>query len=907
MILRRMRIHGWRCFADPIEIGPLGDGLNVLHGPNGAGKSTLLWALARGLFDSHKVTGADIESLRPWGRQLDPAVDIEFEHNGERYLLEKQFLGGARAELKRWENGAFKRLADSRAADEQVRAMLSAEPPKKGKTDPRHWGFAQVLWATQGALQIKELHGGIQNSIRESLGGQVAGADAEAVEQQVGRLYGDIFTPTGKYKTGAGRPHVAELESQLAELEARRSALVGELARFDDASRQIEDLRHVQQQAAQQQTSLRAAIAELETAAESYAQLVQQRDELIAEAATAEAAFQTAEQRRAAIADRRAAIETLRARAQGLSEQTTAAAGLLQSRKDEAEAAKLERGRLRQRRDLVEKAQRAAAQARRWDDAQRDNAAAVKRVEEIERLQTALELRRAERSQVVAPSRAQLKEIERALAARDTAQALLDAAMITVTITPHAPLAIEAESGDPPGLADAAPPATVELRGSPEVVFTVANVATIRASGPSGAAEQNRAQLREAADRLESLTAGLPAKTGPELESLCERAEALDAAIKSQQNELAIRLEGKTLDQWRSQAAQLDATLAEILAESPAWRDAPHEAKRLKRAAEEDAAQLKADEQTAETRHEAAAAARDEAFRKHVELESQHKEALRGAEAAAAALAELLSDGLADDARQQQLSKLALAWHAAQARHKEIADALARFPDDPRQELKTLSQQRDQLRDAAAKADRDLIVAQTRLQGVVDAAPYSALADVEEQLQRVAQQFAREQLRAASIRLLHDTIQAEKARATSIVLEPVQKRANRTLERIAGARFEGVQFDESFLPAGVRPAAHGADVSLDYLSGGEQEQVHFAVRLALADVAFGDQRQLLALDDAFTATDTPRLARIIRILEEAAQRFQIVLLSCHPERYAHLQGVQFFDLVKLAAGSQGPS
>ncbi len=90
-------------------------------------------------------------------------------------------------------------------------------------------------------------------------------------------------------------------------------------------------------------------------------------------------------------------------------------------------------------------------------------------------------------------------------------------------------------------------------------------------------------------------------------------------------------------------------------------------------------------------------------------------------------------------------------------------------------------------------------------------------------------------------------------------------------------------------------------VSLDQISGGEREQVYFAVRMALADVAFTNERQLVVLDDVFTYTDTPRLARIATILDEAADRFQIVLLTCHPERYRGLPNAKFFDLEAITA------
>lgn len=80
MIVRSIKLAGWRCYLEEVEIGPFDDGLNIIYAPNATGKSTLFEALRRGLLDGHKVTGKDVESIRPWGRQLAPKVTVEFSH-----------------------------------------------------------------------------------------------------------------------------------------------------------------------------------------------------------------------------------------------------------------------------------------------------------------------------------------------------------------------------------------------------------------------------------------------------------------------------------------------------------------------------------------------------------------------------------------------------------------------------------------------------------------------------------------------------------------------------------------------------------------------------------------------------------------------------------------------------------
>jgi uncharacterized protein YhaN len=102
----------------------------------------------------------------------------------------------------------------------------------------------------------------------------------------------------------------------------------------------------------------------------------------------------------------------------------------------------------------------------------------------------------------------------------------------------------------------------------------------------------------------------------------------------------------------------------------------------------------------------------------------------------------------------------------------------------------------------------------------------------------------------------------------------------------------------------VVPEVAGQAVTLDNLSGGEQEQLYLATRLALAEVLGKEERQLVVLDDVLTATDAGRLARVVNVLEEAAQHLQVLILTCHPERYRGLKQAVFFDLeAQIASGA----
>ena len=148
----------------------------------------------------------------------------------------------------------------------------------------------------------------------------------------------------------------------------------------------------------------------------------------------------------------------------------------------------------------------------------------------------------------------------------------------------------------------------------------------------------------------------------------------------------------------------------------------------------------------------------------------------------------------------------------------------------------------------------------------------------------------------AATKLLYDTVTSCKAAIVAAIAAPVERTATHMLGRITGPRLGGVQLTENFVPVGVRPEIANEPVDLTNLSGGEQEQLFLITRLALGQVLAREERQLVVLDDVLNATDTSRLARVLSLLEESADRLQIVILTCHPERYRGMEKTQFFDL-----------
>ena len=87
----------------------------------------------------------------------------------------------------------------------------------------------------------------------------------------------------------------------------------------------------------------------------------------------------------------------------------------------------------------------------------------------------------------------------------------------------------------------------------------------------------------------------------------------------------------------------------------------------------------------------------------------------------------------------------------------------------------------------------------------------------------------------------------------------------------------------------------------DLQSFGTQKQLALICRLAYADLLKeSGAPTLLILDDALVHSDAPRLAQMKRVLFDAATRHQILLFSCHPEKWRDL-GVTARSLESLKA------
>ena len=896
MILRSIQVENWRCFMEPVKVGPFSDTINVVHAPNGTGKSTLVEALSRGLFDWHGVSGRDVEAMRPWGRDLSPKVVLEFSQGGEEYRLTKGFLGNADSLLERQESGAFKRLSEGDAADERVREMLAGVKPGRGAAVSKHWGLAQVLWAPQGKLELAELTDDLVGAIRGSLGAQVVDVRGSATEARIREVYHEIYTPKGKFKRGKDAPELVALEEEVAEAQQARRQADDRLRQYEEAVRRAEDLGAEHEQAGRNVKQLEKDAAELKERADAFRNLKTELERRSQAEESATARHSELKQRVDEIARTRRELGERQKEAATLEEDLVAKGKALAHAEKEAAAAVAVAEDARSRRGEVDEARELAGAAARFVNADASAADLEARLAAAADLTQRIETMTEKRAKVLAPDKKAMGKLKKLVKRRDDARVRLESAMLSMEIVPERDGEVRLVEGEEPGVRSLQAETPLRVRGEAQLVVDLPGVARIRVEGPAGSVEELRGDLQGLEQQLAEACAPFGTTDLEELEQRLDVAGGLDTDLRSLQADLDGVLDGHEREDLQAEATRQQAIGTELLKDHPEWKKDPPDVADL----DEESGRKEKAQQKAEDEANAGVRRAEDGLRVAGEEAAAHEAEMRSVRRRVAELEKELQvrtdDGLSDKDRSKQLKNILLEWDAARAGTEEVEKQLAGYPDDPAADLETLRKQLDAAQETLTSTLGQVKEQEGRLAELASKAPYAALARAEEQLATLEERLSAEELRANAIRLLHDTVSQCRQEVIAAVAAPVEEAATRTLQRIAGPRLGRLRVGEDFVPAQIVPNAEADSVPISETSGGEQEQLHLAVRLALADLLAKDERQLLVLDDVLTYTDTPRFARILRILEEAAQNLQLLILTCHPERYRGLEEAAFVDL-----------
>lgn len=894
MILKRIIVSNWRSLLDEVQVGPFSEGLNVIHAPNGTGKSSLFEAMRRGLFDGHHVSGGEIADVQPWGRDVTPSVAIEFIEGDATWRVEKSFLSGKSAKLLRLEGNMFKPVADGRNADEQIREILSAEAPGRGLSKQEHWGLAQILWAPQGELHLDSISGNAAESLKAALGIQMSGDGGGQIEGRIEEKYLQFFTKKGSLKGGKNPPPLIQLQNKQAELAQQLTSIREKHLAFEQAGHDVEDARQRRLQARREAEALRETVTNTRTSAEEYTKLKSEQTNKRETEALAKDKYDVLSTSQKKIRETREKIATLSQSAEeqalqliDLQKEEQLAKDALAGARTAQETARGKRTQLAERQKTIESAREYLKQRESLDDLKKRLSQTAELAEKQAKTKQSLE-------GILAPSTKVIRDLRKWITKRDQATTALKASQIHLAITPEKDVKIENATDHATNTAKAGK--TLEISGDDWVDVSVEGFGSIRASGPEGSSDTHRSDLEEANQKIEALTQPYGTDDPEKLQELRDRADQLQQEVQRLQERIQDILAGDALEDIKQSQIESRARVSETEKQFPEWAEQLPSLNELQSEYEtfskgiEDAIVSAEDTyEKAQARHSAADKAVSNATAELKVVQGQLDTSNRQ-------LDELLSDKLSDKNREEAIAEALMSWQAARTTAEKAEEALKQYPDDPSKELDKLEKQLVALEEAEAKARDEEKTSEGQLHSLAAEGTYSKLVEAEELLSSLDSEIEQESIRMDALQLLQDTVSACKTRMVASVSAPVSRSASQMLSRIVGPRLGKLQLTGDFVPDAVSPEIATDPVALHNLSGGEQEQIYLVARLALADVLAKNQRQLVVLDDVLNATDAGRLARLLALMEEVSDRLQIVILTCHPERYRALDGAEFFEL-----------
>lgn len=879
MKLRRLRVDQLRQFTQPAEIKDFDPGLNLFIGPNESGKSTLVRAIRAAFFERHKSSSVD--DLRPWGDSgATPTVELEFEWQGERWQISKNFLKKKRCDLTVG-GSAY----SGEEAEDKLASLLGFEFPGRGASQKQHWGVPGLLWVEQGAgqqIQKPVEHAGqhLKAALGNSLG-EVASSGGDELIEQIGRERAKLLTSTGR-STG----EFAGATNDLENLKAQQSELA---SRIEQYRQQVDRLGHLREERAR---------GEAEREWETYREDARAAEQKLAKVD----AWQRDQKRdQRTLEEYRASIQTNLDLLRGFEQKKTD----LEQRDEERKAAVQQLEKQKARKPVIEQA---VQQARSNYESARS---AVKQAREQEQwrmltqelLQTNSELdgmsqsldKAQEMSDILKGQRRQRQELkidtEVHTRLEEVSRELERLTIKEESVATR--LEYDLEKGQTVQLGDK------HLTGEGEQILLepeqikISGVGTLRVV-PGGEDVAALARTRRALiDEQERLQGQLGVASLEEANSRREQSRELEQQIR--QNHTVLEslapqgldalAERKQLKQARKEELETEIqSLSEPDETSPslARTETQLEAAETRlREAEAEEASLRSELMLAE---QSLNTAEKEWQRLHNELHAPEiKDREQNAERQ---LLELR-------ANLNQLEKV------VENRQQQINESR---PDILRQDIDRLTRSAD----AAEKAAELRRIEIERLQAILEEAGAEGLeehsGDLAAKIEQAERRVHELERRAKALDLLHKRLTEHRLELTRQLQAPLQQHLNRYLQLLFPEA--SLTVDENLIPEVlIRPGLGGDERGrFDELSFGSREQMALISRLAYADLLQeAGKPTLLILDDALVHSDAHRLAQMKRVLFDASQRHQILLFSCHPENWKDL-GVVPVEVMGLRNG-----
>lgn len=885
MIVESIHLSHVGPFIEPVSVGPLDPGLNILAASNESGKSTLIKAATRGLFDRHTCKDSEIRALQPVGTDLSPKIAVVFRAGGGKFRIEKTFWNAPKCQLSEWIDQTWRLVAEGDAADTRMQALLKSKPPAKGATRAAHWGLFRYLWARQDEPAAwPEWEGDAGTHVQSRLAKIEVDPLIERLRAALWSDYLESFTPTGQIKAGGplkkAEDELALIDQELLEIQTKRR----ELESLQNDYRKLAGTLGALEREAADRHKEAADIREAAGKAEIVSIELRARENEFAAAQTRLTQTKADVERFDRDKESLVVIRNSLEQRERLSAEQAKLGSTLQQQLNEAETKAEEQG---------NKSTGIQSTLTRLRDLLRYKRL-VQECDRLEALWKRIE-KKANEHRDLAGQRSRLPDVtSKQLKAWETLQQKIrekeirqESVGLTVEAEPLSKAEIEWMENGEKRTASIEPRTSKTIRQPQSVELELIGWGTLRV----------RSGASEAKDLLAEIEAdGVKLMEGLRESGIQTLDEARSAASRRQDLESQIQAAAETLKQllgdWQSEdrlAQELAAKRVRIdsLAKTLQVTEAETGQTLADLEAQEQMQEVDLNQQSETTKRLA-----QDMRRLRGELNKVRDERLEIENKIAALRAELQST-------QARLEVLSARYpqgiqQALAAAQSEFVAAEARLDDARRKLPADFEKLPERNRRAAAASQQvasdldrrrnDLAQLEGNLKARGSEGLYSKETALIERREMVLQSVQAARLQGESARLVHMLIENRRHEATRSVLAPLEARLSSAFAEITGEESRKVFLDQNLQIRGIGRNEEQT-ISFDALSQGAKEQLILALRMAVAVELSSDEPQLLVLDDVLVNTDSARQQRILDILQNSARSLQVLILTCHPERY----------------------
>lgn len=901
MIIESIALEGVRHFRNRVEINGFQPGLNVIVAPNGVGKSTLIDGLVAALVQSYKTSGDRISALlRHVAYDLTPTVEVTLKCNDGRFRIRKAFLKGGYAKLERDEGGKFVSVADGEDVEAWLDKALALDRPGAGVAKPEQYGLGAVLWARQSDPALGKLPVAQEQHLRSLIAPDSATiSSAESlIREAIGERFKHYWERKGKnHAKGQLSANIPALELAAVQARERQQHASEAIQLVLDQRKAFDEISTLLDIRSTKRFDQRRRLDELKGLVDRVRDLDHRIELAEQDAIRATAELGRVSKERDALIEAQDRMKALEPQMLALDQSVAQIVARITEAEGTIERALDDQGRAHKESTAIAAEEARVADARSFLFANEALGEFEHRLATIAELRTLHEEAIRKVAAVIAPDDGAWEALLKARDIQREARQRVESESLTLRFTPERDITLRVRSGSPEGERQCKAGTEALVNGLGAIDIEILDVGAMRFSSPMESAAKLRDALSAANEALSALLAPYGDASIETLET--RRAERTNYTTKlaDVESRLSGLLNGDEPDALIASLESRRAKRQDLLDRYPEWAatSPDPEALAIKIEPRREAAVLAL--ATANATIEAQQTQRKELLagreRLQQELQDKHLEIARYRNVINLANAESLPEKI----RETGLLEL-----QATAKRDDLRKQRAEISGDPVGEYESIQKSIEQL-SVDIEKDRG---ESARLRATLEtnAGAYEALAVAEADLETAERRRAIAERAAKAAKLLHDKVEAASRAIAEAVNAPLAANATAFARRIMSRDDVRIGFDiddKAIMRLSFGTTAWNGKTISETISGGEQEQIEIAMRLAMGSLLAKDEPQVVILDDALTFCDPVRLYRILEVLAEAEQdHLQVILTGCDPDRYASMpKGVHRVDLDAL--------